>query len=268
MNKIGIIGCGWLGLSLAKRLIKNDFKVIGTKTTEKGILKLKKHKIEGILFKINNGKVIGEIDFLKNIDQLIISIPPSTKNYDKLIETLIQLINKNFNINNILFLSSTSVYGKHKNEVFENSLIYPESKNAKLLAFAEKIFLNLDSSISIIRLGGLIGFDRHPIFSLVNKRINNPKGYINFIHKLDAIKLIIHLIKTSKLNGIINCVSPYHPTRKEYYMEIAKKLNLKNPIFNDEEENLRKINSNKIDLKKLFNYPVDNLLIDFNKYKI
>ena len=63
-------------------------------------------------------------------------------------------------------------------------------------------------------------------------------------------------------------MSPFHPNRKKYYIEIAKKLNLNNPVFNDKEKNLRKINSNKIDLKKLFNYPVDNLLIDFDKYKI
>jgi hypothetical protein len=39
LSKIGIIGCGWLCISLGKALIKNDFKVVGTKTTEKGIVK-------------------------------------------------------------------------------------------------------------------------------------------------------------------------------------------------------------------------------------
>ncbi|MAU58416.1 MAG: NAD(P)-dependent oxidoreductase [Flavobacteriaceae bacterium] len=265
MNKIGIIGCGWLGLNLAKVLIKKKFEVIATKTSEKGILKLNKFKIKGIIFKIDNGKIIGEIDFFKKIDQLIISIPPSIKNYDKSIETLFQLVNENINIKKTHFLSSISVYGKNGNEIFENSQISPETKNAKLLSYAEKKFLNLNSSLSIIRLGGLIGCDRHPIFSLINKKINNPKGYINFIHKTDAIKLIIYLIKTPKINGIINCVSPFHTNRKKYYIEIAKKLNLKKPVFNNKEKNLRKINSNKINLKKLFNYPVDNLLIDFNK---
>ncbi len=268
MNKIGIIGCGWLGLNLAKALIKNNFKVIGTKTTEKGILKLNKFKIKGIIFKIDNGKIFGEIDFFKKIDQLIISIPPSINKYDKSIETLFQLVNENINIKKILFLSSISVYGKNENEIFENSQIYPETKNAKLLSYAEKKFLNLNFSVSIIRLGGLIGFDRHPIYSLINKKIKNPKGYINFIHVNDAIKLIEYLIKAPQINGVINCVSPFHPNRKKYYSEIAKKLNLNNPVFNDKEKNLRKINSNKIDLKKLFNYPVDNLLIDFDKYKI
>jgi len=265
LSKIGIIGCGWLGIYLGKTLIKNDFKVVGTKTTEKGIVKLNNYNIEGILFRINGEKIIGEMDFMKYIDQLIISIPPSIKKYHKSIETLIQLLNKNKNIKKIIFLSSTSVYGNQKSEIFEDSQIYPESKSAKLLAHAEKKFLYLNCSVCIIRIGGLIGHNRHPIFLLINKKINNPEGYINFIHKLDAIKLITHIVKNPELTGIFNCVSPYHPKRKKYYIKISKKLYLNKPTFNDKVKNLRKINSKKINLKKLFNYPVDNLLIDFNK---
>tara|TARA_B100001564_G_scaffold279207_1_gene241379 strand:- start:878 stop:1675 length:798 start_codon:yes stop_codon:yes gene_type:complete len=265
LNRIAVIGCGWLGLRLAKNLIENNYKVIGTKTTEKGVDMLNKLKIKGIIFKIDNEKISGETNFLKNIDQLIISIPPSIKNYKKTIGTLYKLINANNNIKKVIFLSSISVYGKNENEILEDSQTNPETINAKLLLFAEEKFLNLNSSVSIIRLGGLIGFDRHPIFSLMNKKINNPKGFINFIHINDAITLIKYLIKSSKLNGIINCVSPFHPNRKKYYADIAKSLSLKNPVFVEKNMNLRKINSNRIDLRKLFNYPVDNLLIDFNK---
>ena len=81
MSKIGIIGWGWLGISLGKALIKNDFKIVETKTTEKGIIKLNNYNIEGILFRINGEKIIGETDFMKSIDQLIVSIPPSIKKY-------------------------------------------------------------------------------------------------------------------------------------------------------------------------------------------
>ena len=131
MDKIGIIGCGWLGLPLAKTLIENNYKVVGTKTSEKGVNKLNEHKITGIFFKIDNGKIFGEIDFLKNIDQLIISIPPSIKKYKKTIGTLFKLVNDNENIKKVLFLSSISVYGKNENEIFESSLTNPETKNSK-----------------------------------------------------------------------------------------------------------------------------------------
>ena len=33
MEKIVIIGCGWLGFPLAQSLIRNKFKVIGTSTS-------------------------------------------------------------------------------------------------------------------------------------------------------------------------------------------------------------------------------------------
>ena len=53
MNRIAIIGCGWLGLRLAKNLIENNYKVLGTKTTEKGVDILNKLKIKGIIFNFN-----------------------------------------------------------------------------------------------------------------------------------------------------------------------------------------------------------------------
>ena len=115
MNKIAIIGCGWLGLRLAKNLIENSYKVIGTKTTEKGVYMLNKLKIKGIIFKIDNEKISGETNFLKNIDQLIISISPSIKGYKRIIGTLYKLINANNNIKKVIFLSSISVYGKNGN---------------------------------------------------------------------------------------------------------------------------------------------------------
>ena len=33
-NKIGIIGCGWLGLPLAKEFVSNNYKVKGSTTTK------------------------------------------------------------------------------------------------------------------------------------------------------------------------------------------------------------------------------------------
>ena len=155
MNRIAVIGCGWLGLRLAKNLIENNYKVIAQKLLEKE-LKCNKLKIKGIIFKIDNEKIFGETNFLKNIDQLIISIPPSIKNYKKTIGTLYKLIKYNNNIKKVIFLSSISVYGKNENEILEDSQTNPETINAKLLLFAEEKFLNLNSSVCIIRLGGLI----------------------------------------------------------------------------------------------------------------
>ena len=49
------------------------------------------------------------------------------------------------------------------------------------------MILDHASSSIIVRLGGLIGNDRNPIFQLQGKLISNPEGIINFITQRDAI---------------------------------------------------------------------------------
>ncbi|MDC1274067.1 SDR family NAD(P)-dependent oxidoreductase, partial [Flavobacteriaceae bacterium] len=41
-DKIGIIGCGWLGLPLAKSLISNNYKVKGSTTRKNKLTVLNK----------------------------------------------------------------------------------------------------------------------------------------------------------------------------------------------------------------------------------
>ena len=60
--KIAIIGCGWLGLPLAKKLIKENFIVKGSTTSKEKISVLKTEKIEPFL-----------IDLNKNSDKIICS---------------------------------------------------------------------------------------------------------------------------------------------------------------------------------------------------
>jgi 3-hydroxyisobutyrate dehydrogenase-like beta-hydroxyacid dehydrogenase len=49
MTKISILGCGWLGLPLAKVLVKNGFSVKGSTTTQDKILVLKQLGVDPFL---------------------------------------------------------------------------------------------------------------------------------------------------------------------------------------------------------------------------
>ena len=52
-NKIGIIGCGWLGLPLAKEFISNNYKVKGSTTTKEKLEILKTEGIEAYLIDLS-----------------------------------------------------------------------------------------------------------------------------------------------------------------------------------------------------------------------
>lgn len=251
-KQISLLGCGWLGLPLAKTLIENGFSVKGSTTSMNKLLILEENKIEPFLISLFEDKIEGDITgFLKNSEVLVIDIPPGLRKdtsisfVDK-IETLVTQIEKS-EIKKVLFVSSTSVYEDVEIfstplEVTEETPTNPETESGKQLVEVEQLLLdNPHFQTIVLRFGGLIGEDRHPIKYLAGKEnVENPDGPINFIHQEDCIGIILEILKQlldsarsdNKTDKIIfNAVAPQHPTREEYYHKKAKNMNLPLPIF-------------------------------------
>lgn len=264
MNSIGIIGCGWLGIPLGKTLKQKGYTVFGTKRSETGVHLLSKKGINAYQLEVLPDKITGDLSFFDELNTLILSIPPERKKnapfYDQKIKTLLNHVD-NSSISRILFLSSTSVYGKNAGEFDETSLTNPDTESSKALFNVEQSLMNQNIPSVIIRLGGLVGEDRNPIIQLQNRKISNPEGCINFIHQIDAVRGIMTLLEETKIDGIYNLVSPHHPLRKKYYTFMAKKLKLPKPEFQDEDAIIRIINGEKIMTHTGFSYTVNNLLI-------
>ena len=68
-NKIGIIGCGWLGLPLAKELISNNHKVKGSTTTKEKLKILKNEGIDAYLIDVAENSISDSFEsFLYELD--------------------------------------------------------------------------------------------------------------------------------------------------------------------------------------------------------
>ena len=101
-----------------------------------------------------------------------------------------------------------------------------------------------------MRLGGLFGNDRHPIYSVSGKtEVKNPEGKINFVGKSDIISVIEIIAERHLFGEIFNVVYPSHPSRKEYYTQKAEELNLAPPKFDNSLSIVREISSDKIQNK-------------------
>jgi len=261
-NKVGIIGCGWLGLPLAKELITKNYQVKGTSTSLKKIEDLKKNNIEPYLIQINEGEIIGPLSsFLKDLNILIISIPPklrknSSSSYLNRIKCLNSEIQKS-SIKKIIFISSTSVYGSNQGKIESNTLAKPSTENGKIILESEKFFKNDHSTI--IRFGGLIGNDRNPVFILIKKlEIKNSLAPINLIHLDDCIGIISAIITNNIWGKVYSAVAPYHPSKKEYYTKKSIEFGLGKLNFSEVKTKINKeISDYKIkdDLNYSFIYP-------------
>ena len=260
-NKISILGCGWLGLPLAKKLIENGYEVKGSTTSESKLELLKNAGISPYQIKMEENEITGNMEsFLENTDVLLVDVPPKlrgdfTENFVQKIKNLIPFV-ENSKVEKVLFVSSTSVYGDTFpiQELDEESALNPDTESGKQLVEVEKLLQsNENFQTTILRFGGLIGPDRNPAKFLAGKEnVANPNAPINFIHQEDCIGIICAMLRQVendnwKWNDTFNAVTPNHPNRENYYTEKALEMNLKVPTFVKDSNSIgKKISSKKL----------------------
>ncbi len=243
MNKtIGILGCGWLGFPLAVSFGTQGYSVKGSTTSIEKMQPLENAGITPFLLRLTEAGVEGEIaEFLLGLEVLVIDIPPRLrgKNSEDYVKKMVGLYRaiKDSLLKKIMFVSSTSVYGELEGVVTEQSVARPETESGKQLLAAEQLFKN-DPTLqtTVVRFGGLIGPDRHPITRLSGREgLFNGSAPINLIHLDDCITIIRMIVQHNWWHETFNGVYPLHPKKKDYYQEEARKRGLQPPIYSGEE---------------------------------
>ncbi|WP_179021557.1 NAD(P)H-binding protein [Winogradskyella forsetii] len=261
-TQISVIGCGWLGLPLAKTLVKNGFVVKGSTTSKDKFETLKKYQIEPFLITLNASGIKGNCaEFLTGSDTIIINIPPGlrknpTKNHVAEIAHLIHAIEVS-SVKHVLYISSTSVFENEANFPVTTDETKPNatSNTAKqLIEIENRLQTNSNFETTILRFGGLIDEERHPAKFLSGRNdISNPDAPINLIHKTDCIHIILAILEKDLWNLSVNAVYPKHITKETYYTNYCKQENILPPNYNSSEESKGKIiDSSK--LVQLLNY--------------
>jgi nucleoside-diphosphate-sugar epimerase len=267
MRQISILGCGWLGLPLAKQLIQNGYLVKGSTTSADKLPLLESFDINPFKIVLNSKEIEGPIDaFFDQSDILIVDIPPKLRSVEKddfvaKIELLIPEIEK-ANVSKVIFISATSVYADCNEIVTEDSIALPETESGIQLLATESLLKNSTAfKTTVVRFGGLIGQDRHPIRFLAGRNnIENPNSPINLIHLDDCIGIIASIIDRDCWGETFNAVTPYHPLRKDYYTEKALAMNLDLPEFNlDSVSNGKTISSVKIQTVLNYEFKINPL---------
>lgn len=267
MSRIGIIGMGWLGLQLAEKLKLEAYQLLGTVSSKEKQTKIKSKFNEVEVLKLDelNEQTLND----KNIDFFVLTIPPSASNqYATKMKELIFHVLCNHPKASLLYTSSSSVYGSEARSVSEESETNAESANAKeIVAIEQYLIRNYAARSGIIRLGGLVGKNRHPIKYLSGKKgISKRNAPVNLVHAEDVCSLIIHLIKYDFVSGIYNLCCKEHPRKMEYYNWVAEQLNLPQPNFNLLDDQIdktvicnaiKKINF-EMKFKSPYDFPISN----------
>lgn len=251
MNKIGIIGCGWLGLHIAE-YFKPQNTIYTTTTTfqkQKSLDNLG-YNPTIINFSDKKDEQYNTWKILNSLDIIIITVPFSKRSGLNLLKNqftnLISFI-KNYD-KQLFLMSSIGIYPQSEISILENTFKEADL-NINILSI-EKLIKKNFNQVNILRLGGLMGGDR--IFSNYVKPSLNTSKTVNHIHFKDISQIIDKIINKGIQSKIYNVVAPIHPTKQEIInFQRNKNIEVEKSITN------RVVLSNKLinELNYSFKYP-------------
>jgi uroporphyrin-III C-methyltransferase len=264
-KKIAILGLGWLGKPLAEKLHADGNVMSGTTTSFEKLNVLSHLPFYVGRVNVSADTLVGDWDALMHEStHLIINIPPRrVKNIREIYPAQIaQIIARTDAKVKVIFVSSTAVYGNTAKTFTENDLAEPSKDSGVAVVAAEQLLAaHFGDNLTILRLAGLIGPDRHPGKFLSGKIIEkNPLVPVNLIHRVDCIGLMTRIIEKDCFGEIINGCASLHPIRKDYYESASNALSLPLPIFKTSftEGNGKKVDNTKSKERLGFNYKYDD----------
>lgn len=239
LNKLSILGCGWLGQPLAVRLLAEGYLVKGSTTSPEKLPPLRHLGIEAYVASLNPEPQGEHWPELLDADILIVDIPPRASRqggefHPQQMGFLADLIKKS-SVSKIIYVSTTSVYPEVNRIVTETDVLDPSQSAAPTLVQAEISMLELGSTgreVTVLRCGGLMGYDRIP-GKYVRGKQNMTTGDIpvNYIHRDDVVGILSALLASGGSVGVYNAVAPQHPARRRVYESSCQQFGWEPPTF-------------------------------------
>ncbi|MEG3766807.1 NAD-dependent epimerase/dehydratase family protein [Alteromonas sp. 14N.309.X.WAT.G.H12] len=144
-------------------------------------------------------------------------------------------------VKRLIFISTTSVYGAQQGSINEQTPTAPNTTSGEYHCLIEQQLLQLkDPRVTIIRLAGLVGPDRHPITFLSAKHLDRGEESVNLVHVKDVVNALHTLIQMpvhTTVPPLLHLCSLAHPRRDEYYVWAAKQRRLTPPVFSASHHN-------------------------------
>lgn len=223
MPKVSILGLGWLGLPLAEQLQQEGWQVVGTKRSAQDC------PIECYPLDFNDIQLT-HLDPVLQTDALIFAIPPNVCGEDRYFSAVLQLAERaaELGAKQLIFLSSSGVLPQENGNWHEECAV----NEGQLLVKVEQALCRLPLDCDVLRLAGLVGATRHPVYFLSGKsELKNAGQPVNLVHLADCLAAISLLLQTPNGKRLFHLCAPNHPAREDYYRTIAQRLNLPEPHF-------------------------------------
>ena len=259
VNKVSILGCGRVGVTLGRELAQAGFSVQGSTTSNKRFDELRQAGIEPVQLSLTPapvGATENDAERFFQCDVLVIAMPPGrTEGYsyaDQLAAATEAAIAGG--AQQVIFTGATFIYPANNTEVTEAD-VDPDNcsfMGLDWLKVEQAITHVAPTQTTIVRLAGLMGEGHNPALYFSGQPMAGADDPVNMVHQDDVAGVIHQLIVHGITGEVFNVAAPEHPTRRAFYAVASKVAGVEPPQFLSEPRPYRLVNCDK--LKHQINY--------------
>ena len=251
-----IVGCGYVGLELARQLADRDHDVTGVRRSDAGL-----DAIEAVGSDIGtDGADVDAVradatdpeslTALPDADVVVFTASSGGRGaaaarevyVDGLRNVIEEYESRASTPDRLVYTSSTGVYGDYGGAwVDEATPIEPTTEKTRVLAEAERIALEVTTEAGIdgtvARFAGLYGPDRYRLERYLDGPVT--AGYLNMVHRDDAAGAVRHLLETDRARGDPVVVVDDEPVDKHAFADwLADECDVPRPEKRSKEERI------------------------------
>lgn len=234
--RILIIGCGDIGLRVAKQLIRH-YKVFALTSQASRFAELRAVGATPLLGDLDEPNSLWRLSAIA--ETVIHLVPPQNRGrLDQRTRNLIRILSQRPNqVRRLIYVSTTGVYGNHSGaHVRETTPVQPESERAWRRVDAERVLRlwapSHGVSLTILRVPGIYAMDRLPLERIEAKTpalVPEEDAYSNHIHSEDLARLVCAAVYHGKPQRVINACDGGETKMGDYFDQVADAFALARP---------------------------------------
>ncbi|WP_299334066.1 SDR family oxidoreductase [Haloplanus sp.] len=204
--RVAILGCGYVGIELGKKLTDAGHDVVGVRRSTAGLDDIEAAGFEAVRADVTDPESLSAVP---SVDWAVYAASADGRGVDAArtayvdgLRTVVEALGTRASPpDRLVYTSSTGVYGDHDGGwVDESTTPDPATGRQEVLLSAEQVALDASPMDgTVVRFGGLYGPDRYRMDRYLNGPVT--EGYLNSIHRDDAAGVVGHILTTDRARG-------------------------------------------------------------------
>jgi nucleoside-diphosphate-sugar epimerase len=213
-----ILGCGYVGLELGRRLRDAGHAVTGVRRSDDGLAAVEAAGLDAVRADVTDADSLAAVPAA---DHLVFAASAGGRGVDPARETYLrglETVQDHFAAradppDRLVYTGSTGVYGDHGGDwVDEATDPAPDSERGEVLLAAERAALDGPLDGTVARFAGLYGPDRSRPDRYLDGPV--PPGWLNLLHRDDAAGAVAHLLAADVARDEVVLVVDDEPVRR------------------------------------------------------